>query len=120
MTDTGLAGAKVGDPLILVTGNRYKGDENVTVARIGRVYLYVARPDSRELNMRFDRKTGVEDGNIGVRARLVTQEQYDESKQRAALYEQLRTAGIEVKHEVRSDITTDQLRALLAVVTPTV
>jgi hypothetical protein len=120
MPATGLEGIKVGDPLILVTGNRYRGDEPVTVTRIGRVYLYVTRPGGCELDMRFDRKTGVEGGNVGVRARLATQEQYDESKQRAALYEQLRVAGIEVKHEVRSDITTDQLRALLAVVTPAV
>lgn len=114
MTVDGLADVKVGDPLILVTGNRYRGDENVTVARIGRQYLYVAA-NGREKRERFDRKTGIEDGNTGVRARLVTQEQYDESKQRASLLDRLRRAGIDVKHEVRSDVTTDQLRALLAV-----
>lgn len=39
----------------------------------------------------------------------------DESKQRASLFERLRLAGIDVKREVRSDVTTDQLRALLGV-----
>jgi hypothetical protein len=111
MTVDGLADVKVGDSLILVTGNRYRGDENVTVARIGRQYLYVAT-NGHEKRERFDRKTGRESGNVGVRARLVTQEQYDESKQRASLYERLRLAGI----DVRVDMRTDQLRAILAIV----
>lgn len=115
MTVEGIADVKVGDSLILVTGNRYRGDESVTVARIGRQYLYVAT-NGRERRERFDRKTGVEDGNTGVRARLVTQDQYDESKQRTSLFERLRLAGIEVRHEVRANMGTDQLRAILAIV----
>lgn len=118
MTATVFADVRIGTPLILVTGNRYHGDEPVTVTRIGSKYLYAARPNGHELNMRFDRKTGIEDGNIGVRARLVTQEQYDDSKQRASLFEQLRQAGIDVKHEKRSDVTTGQLLDLLAVIAP--
>ncbi len=108
---------KVGDPLILVTGNRYRGDEPVTVARIGRQYLYVTRDGRGEMRERYDRKTGIEDGTIGVRARLYTQDQYDEIKQRTALFENLRTAGIDVRHEARSEMTTDKLRSILAVVT---
>jgi len=115
MAVDGLPNVKVGDSLILMTNNRYRGDEPVTVARIGRQYLYVAR-NGREMRERFDRKTGVEDGNIGVRSQLVTQEQYDEMKQRAALLEGLRAAGIDVRHEIRADMSTETLRALLAVV----
>lgn len=117
MTVTGLADVKVGDTLILVTGNRHRGDGPATVSRIGSKYLYIA-VDGREWSGRFDRKTGIEDGNIGVRAQLYTPARYDEIKQRSALLEQLRKAGIEVRSEVRSDLTTDQLRALLAVMQP--
>lgn len=116
MTTTGLADVKVGDKLILATGNRYRSDEPVTVARIGRKYLYVNRR-GREYNTRFH-LNGMEDSQHGARERLYTPEQYDELKQRANLFEQLRTAGIDVRHEVRSEVTTDQLRALLAVMAP--
>lgn len=115
MTVDGLADVKVGDKLILVTGNRYRGDESVTVARIGRQYLYVAT-SGREKRERFDRRTGIEGGTIGVRARLITQGQYDESKQRASLCERLRIAGIDVRADVRTGMRPDQLRAILAIV----
>lgn len=117
MTTPGLADVKVGDTLILVTGNRYQGDGPVTVSRIGRVYLYVAS-NGREMRKRFYRETGIEDGIIGARACLYTPAHYDEMKQRSALLEQLRQAGIDVRHEARSDVTTGQLRALLAVMQP--
>ncbi|MCG0061760.1 hypothetical protein L0F81_00400 [Streptomyces tricolor] len=116
MAATGLADVKVGDPLVLVTGNRFRGDEPVTVSRIGTKYLYVTL-HGHERRERFDRKTGVQEGN-GVRARLMTQQQYDEMKQRASLFTELLAAGINVKHEVRPEVTTDQLRALLAVIKP--
>jgi hypothetical protein len=114
MTTPGLPDVKVGDTLILVTGNHYRGDEPVTVSRIGRVYLYVTVGGS-ERSERFDRHSGVEVGNVGVRARLYTAARYDEIKQRSALFEQLRQVGIDVRHEARSEVTTGQLRALLAV-----
>ncbi|GHH30197.1 hypothetical protein [Streptomyces rubradiris] len=118
MAATGLANVKVGDPLILVTGNRFRGDEPVTVSRIGTRYLYVTL-HGHERRERFDRKTGVEEGNRGIRARLMTQQQYDDMKQRAALFMELSAAGIDVKDEARPKVTTDQLRALLAVIKPT-
>ncbi|MFD8839839.1 beta barrel domain-containing protein [Streptomyces griseofuscus] len=113
---SGLPAVKVGDPLILVTGDRYRGDEPVTVSRVGRTYLYVATLDGRERRERYDRKTGVEDVQRGVQAHLLTQEQYDDRAQRATLFNQLYDAGIEVR--MRGGLTTDQLRALLAVVKP--
>ncbi|MFI9344902.1 hypothetical protein ACIG0D_27105 [Streptomyces sp. NPDC052773] len=119
MTANGLGDVKVGDKLILATGNRYRGDEPVTISRVGRKYLYVAREDGRELRDRFHRDTGVEDSQYGARQRLYTPEQYEEQAQRTSLFDGLRRAGIDVTHEVRSDLTTDQLRALLAVVQPT-
>lgn len=115
MTAEGIAGVQVDDELILVTGNRYRGDEAVTVSRVGRQYIYVAS-NGREMRERFDRSTGVQDGTHGVRARLCTQAQYDESKQRVALFEKLREAGVDVRHEVRSGMSTSKLRGLLAVV----
>ncbi|MCP9209635.1 hypothetical protein [Streptomyces cucumeris] len=109
-----LVGVKVGDPLILVSGNRYRGDEPVTVSRVGRQYLYVAA-NGREKRERFDRKTGIENSNTGVRERLCTPEQYEEMDQRSALLANLRDAGIDVRHEARSGMTTETLKALLAV-----
>jgi hypothetical protein len=117
MTHTGLADVKVGDTLILATSNRYRGDSPVTVSRIGRKYLYVNR-DGREYSGRFH-LDGTEDSQYSARERLYTPEQYDELKQRDSLFEKLREAGIEVNHRVRNTLTTDQLRALLTVVTPT-
>ncbi|MEU3527553.1 hypothetical protein AB0E62_27405 [Streptomyces sp. NPDC038707] len=118
MAETGLLDVKVGDPLILTTGNRYRSDEPVTVARIGRKYLYVARQDGREYSGRFHRD-GVEDSQYGARERLYTPEQYDELKQRANLFMELLAAGINIEHRIRPELTTDQLRALLAVIKPT-
>lgn len=46
-----------------------------------------------------------------------TPEQYREQAERSELLENLRKAGIDVKYEVRSNVTTDQLRALLTVIT---
>ncbi|SEC04095.1 hypothetical protein SAMN04490357_1030 [Streptomyces misionensis] len=112
---TGLPAVKVGDPLILVTGNKYQGDEPVTVSRVGRKYLYVSL-HGHERQERFDRATGVEEGQRGIRARLLTQEQYDDRAQRDSLFTRLYDAGIEVAFRVRDDLTTDQLRSLLAVV----
>lgn len=119
MTDTGLADVKVGDPLILSTSNRYRGDEPVTVSRIGHKYLYVTRASGFEMRERFHRDTGVEDSQYGARSCLYTAAQYDEVKQRSALFEQLRTAGIEFRHGVSGGLTTDQLRGLLAIISPT-
>ncbi|MFJ3799987.1 hypothetical protein ACIPSJ_27360 [Streptomyces sp. NPDC090088] len=56
----------------------------------------------------------IEDGNIGVRAKLYTSGQYDDVKQRDALFTQLQEAGI----VVRGDVTTDQFRAILAIMQP--
>lgn len=118
MAATGLADVKVGDKLILATGNRYRGDEPVTVSRIGRKYLYVARQDGYELRDRFHRNDGTEDTQYGARQRLYTPEQYEETKQRGSLFERLNEAGLMVKYEIRPEVTTDQLRALLAVLQP--
>lgn len=118
MTDTGLADVKVGDPLILSTNHRYRGDEPVTVSRIGSKYLYVARAGGFEMRERFHRDNGVEDSQYGARSCLYTPVQYDELKQRSALFAQLREAGIEFRHGVGGTLTTGQLRALLAVVSP--
>lgn len=117
MTATGLTDIKVGDHLILVTGNHYRGDEPVTVSRVGHKYLYVSL-DGRERSERFDRITGIEDSQYGAKQRLYTQEQYDESRERATLFASLLAAGIDVKWKVRDSLTTGQLRNLLTVVAP--
>ncbi|MFI0233149.1 hypothetical protein [Streptomyces sp. NPDC017086] len=117
MAATGLLDVKVGDPLVLATGSKYRGDEPVTVARIGRKYLYV-NLHGHEYSQRFHRDTGAEDSQHGAREHLYTPEQYDEMKQRAALFEELRQAGIEVEWKAQGALTTDQLRALLAVIKP--
>lgn len=95
MSINGLPNVEPGDNLILATGSRYRGDEPVTVSRVGRQYLYVTL-HGREMRERFDRKTGAEDTKYGAGARLYTQEQYEEKKQRATLFEKLLSAGIEV------------------------
>lgn len=118
MSINGLGDVKVGDQLILSTSSRYRSDETVTVSRIGRKYLYVARQDGREVPNRYHRDSGHLDTSYSVSECLYTQEQYEETKQRASLFEQLRQAGIDVRHEIRSEVTTGQLRALLTVIKP--
>ncbi|MFJ9596669.1 hypothetical protein ACIRS3_28440 [Streptomyces virginiae] len=49
-------------------------------------------------------------------ARLYTQEQYDEQKQRQSLLSFLLEAGIDVRSNARSSLSTDQLRTILATV----
>lgn len=111
MSADSLSNVKVGDTLILL-GRR--GVEQVTVSRIGRTYLYVAL-SGRERRERYDRHTGLEDGTI-ARRQLYTPEEYDATRQRTALVKQLRDAGIEIRHEYRSELPTAKLQALLAVV----
>lgn len=118
MAAIGLPDVKVGDPLILSSSNRYRSDEPVTVSRIGRKYLYVTRQDGREVPNRYHRDTGYLDSSYTASERLYTQEQYDEMNQRRSLFMELLAAGVDVKHEVRPKLTTDQLRALLAVIKP--
>lgn len=116
MSGATFEGIKVGDTLILATGNRYRSDGPVTVSRIGSKYVYVAE-NGHEMRGRFHRKDGTEDTQYGARSRLYTPEQYREQAERSELLENLRKAGIDVKYEVRSNVTTDQLRALLTVIT---
>jgi len=118
MSTPGLPSVKVGDPLILVTDSKYRSDEPVTVSRVGRKYLYVARQDGREIPDRYRRDTGYLDSRYTVGERLCTQEQYDEMKQRASLFTELLAAGINIEYRMRPEVTTDQLRALLAVIKP--
>ncbi|MEZ7005653.1 hypothetical protein [Streptomyces sp. AD55] len=113
MSINGLPDVKVGDSLILATNNRYRGDQNVTVSRVGRQYLYVA-VNGRELRERFHRATGAEDTKY-MGGHLYTQEQYEEQTLRASLFEKLRQTGLTFEHGVRSTLSTDKLRALLAV-----
>ncbi|MER0476785.1 hypothetical protein ABR737_00170 [Streptomyces sp. Edi2] len=112
MPTTGLDDVKAEDELILVSYNRFRGDQPVTVSRVGTKYLYVAI-DGRETRERFDRKTGTEDGQRGTKAQLYTQEQYDELRQRSSLFTSLLAAGIEIRREVRSTMSTGKLKAIL-------
>lgn len=115
----GLDNLKVGDRLMLKTGDRYRADEPVTVTRIGRKYLYVAATsDGREKREHFNRASGVEVTRSGHPARLYTQEQYDDLAQRQSIFTALLGAGIEIQDRVRPSMSTDTLRALLAVVKP--
>lgn len=114
MSSEGLNGVKAGDHLVLVTGNRFRGDEPVTVSRVGSKYLYVTL-HGQERRERYDRNTGIEEGQRGLRARLLTPEQYEERTHRASLFAALLAAGIEIRHDKRADMPTDKLRALLAV-----
>jgi hypothetical protein len=115
MSTGGLNGVKVGDNLVLVTGNRFRGDEPVTVSRVGNKYLYVTL-HGVERRERYDRKTGVEVDQRGLRAHLLTQAQYEEQKTRDSLFMHLLAAGIDVRHDKRAGMSTDKLKALLAVV----
>lgn len=117
MASTTFADIKIGDTLILTSANRYWGDGPVTVSRIGRAYIYVAR-DGREIRDRFHRATGIEDSNYGGKQRLYTPAQYDDVTQCEALYVRLREAGIDVAYRIRDGLTADQLRAILTIVQP--
>lgn len=117
MSYTQFPAVKVGDKLVLVTGNRYRGDEPVTVARVGRKYLYVTL-HGHEYRTRFHRDTGTEDAKYSTRERLYTPEQYEEMNQRNSLFKQLREVGIDFRSSVSGSLTTGQLRDLLAVMRP--
>ncbi|ALO98743.1 hypothetical protein SHL15_7751 [Streptomyces hygroscopicus subsp. limoneus] len=88
--------------------------ECVTVSRVGSKYVYVTL-HGHERRERYDRTTGIEEGQRGLRGRLLTPEQYEDRTQRASLFAQLLAAGIEVRHDKRADMSTDRLRALLSV-----
>jgi hypothetical protein len=107
----------VGGLLMMLPRDRDKGGQLVTVSRVGSRYVYVNR-EGCELIERFDRATGQQDTRIGYRMRLLTLDQYEESKQRADLFADLKEAGIEVSWKIQDDLATGQLRALLAVVRP--
>lgn len=115
MSSQTFAEVEVGDKLVLVTGSRFRGDEPVTVSRIGSKYIYVNLHGS-ERREKFDRKTGVEVDQRGLQTRLLTQEQYEARAQRASLFARLLDAGIEVRHDRRDETSTVTLRALLAAV----
>ncbi|MFJ5951362.1 hypothetical protein [Streptomyces noursei] len=115
MPTEGLPAVKVGDNLLWETGNPYRGDEPVTVSRVGRTWLYVTL-HGRELRERFDRKTGLEEGQRAIRSRLLTQKQHEERAHRRSLLAKLRAAGLELKPSAGASMSTDKLRALLAVV----
>ncbi|MBD3004792.1 hypothetical protein [Streptomyces sp. 5-10] len=112
---TRLEGIRKGDPLILVGCNRLRGNQPVTVSRVGRSYIYVNDTDGSEMRRKFDRETGAEVDACGSPCRLYTQVQYDERKQRQELLDGLLAAGIKIDANRRSDISTDKLRALLDV-----
>lgn len=117
MTTKSLTDVQRGDTLVLVEYR--KDDRTVYVARVGRNYLYItATPDGREMDGRFHRDTGIEDTKIGWKAVLCTPEQYEERSVRSGLLAELRSAGIEILVEVRPDMSTHTLVALLAVVRP--
>ncbi|MGW1155985.1 beta barrel domain-containing protein [Streptomyces rubiginosohelvolus] len=113
MSSSRFTESKVGDTLILVTGNRFHGDEPVTVSRVGSKYIYVRTLDENERREKFDRTTGVEVDQRGIRARLLTQEQYEERAQRSSLFARLTSAGIDVRDDRRAAMPTATLRAIL-------
>lgn len=115
MSSERFAEVKVGDNLVLMTGNRFHGDEPVTVSRVGSKYIYVTL-HGNERREKFDRTTGVEVDQRGLQAKLLTQEQYEEQAQRSTLFARLLDAGIEVRYARRDEMPTDTLRALLAAV----
>ncbi|MFH9089105.1 hypothetical protein [Streptomyces sp. NPDC017673] len=114
MSTEGLNGVKAGDNLVLVTGNRFRGDEPVTVSRVGSKYVYVTL-HGQECRERYDRKTGIEEASVVFGGRLLTPEQYEERTHRASLFAALLAAGVKIRHGKRADMPTDKLRALLAV-----
>jgi len=110
---------EVGDPLILETHNRYRGDQRVTLARIGRSYLYVSG-EYGELPEKFERGTGREAGNRhGYTQQLHTLAQYDEKKLREALVAKLRGLKVDIQYPVQGTIPTSKLKAMLAIMEDT-
>lgn len=106
-----LTNAAPGDPLILVHAAPHLADENVTITRIGRVYLYVSR-DGRELRRKYDRETGYEMSDATAVSSIVyTPEQFAEKEERAGLRDALAKRGVRID----SEVTTAKARALLAV-----
>jgi len=105
---------KKGDLLALVTYDADESAEQVVVSRVGPRWVYVSR-NGYELNERFSRDSGMEERSVGYTRQLHTLEEHEELRERRALLDGLRDAGIEVSFAKRSKVTTSQLRALLAV-----
>lgn len=111
----GLADVKVGDELILTS--RYEGQrtDRVTVSRVGRKYVYVSRPNGRELRERFSVETGVEDHQYGSPDELFTPEQWEDRGERNRLFQSLKAHGLGQDFASRQNLSTDKLRRLVAV-----
>jgi hypothetical protein len=109
------ADLKKGDPLVLVTYSPDEPFEQVTVARVGRSYVYI---DLGHAEGQFHLPSGIARGNVGYTRQLHTPQQHAELQERKQLFAELRTAGVEIVWNRAAQVTTQQLRALLGVVRP--
>lgn len=109
---------KVGDKFIWETGNRYRGDLNVTVTRLGSKFAYVAVDGGTELRERFDRTTGIEVVKYGSATRLTTESQLAEDAACAELVGELRSAGVDLRLRLGSRLSYQALAAMLELVRP--
>ncbi|MEU9405551.1 hypothetical protein AB0E08_07590 [Streptomyces sp. NPDC048281] len=105
-----------GDPLLLVSDGREEKTAKVTVARVGRAYVYVVKNGwTYEDDTQYDRTTGVAKENVGWKQYLVTPEQYAEMQEREQLLASLQEAGVEIGHRHQETIPLAKLSGLLTV-----
>jgi hypothetical protein len=110
-----LKDAKTGDTLVLTHSYPAgKPDEEVTVAKVGREYLYVTDATGHRLSARYNRDTGNEST---ATSRLYTREGLAEERERAELVNTLRVLGVELPNAQRHGVPVAMLRALEAAVT---
>lgn len=108
------------DPLVLVSADRNKRAEPVTVTRVGRTYVYAAYDGHSEMPVQFHRDSGIAKENTGWKRQLVTPAQHEDTQERESLLAELREAGIEVQPNRQDQVSTAQLRGLHAVMNPEV
>lgn len=109
------ADLKKGDPLVLVTYSPGEPFEPVTVSRVGRSYVHI---DLGHAEVPFHRTSGIEKDNVGYTRQLHTPQQHEELQERTHLLAELRAAGVEVVWSKLAQVSTEQLRGLLAVMRP--
>lgn len=112
-----LTGVAEGDKLMVTGLGRGSSEREVTVSRVGRDYLYVADAGGRELRQRFLRKTGTQDKYTGIPAQLYTVPEYWKRQARATASMRLLGAGVRIESDTLNRLTTDQLHAILDIVT---
>jgi hypothetical protein len=114
------AGWTVGQEVLIVGhSQRHYGTEpdKGTVVKVARKYVTVEQDGPYKSTVEFDMETGYARGEYGYNLHCRTLEQYAADQRRDEVKKALREVGVEFRYGTPK-LTTDQLAAILAIVTP--